>query len=338
MLLMSCTCSSQGAWSISSTLICVFGCGFLLVIGTVCVPFPVTTSDCSVYLGRTVLKSLTNDEPIISSRFRQSFEQNPVNFASKNYKSYLDPVDAYKPSDRHLQLYNNVVMDDATSTQENPFASQNSLDQNDVMAPSTSYARPNTSSHARPRLNIQDLPSHTAAVEAGLYPQHYRLSETTNESSSDHQRSGSTLPRNNSDVLQHTAQIEYDHSVAPLDVNAQRLNGFHGYNQDYSLQTPPIDEEEEISPRSSVNCSENSYNNGELSSFKVGSTTQLVPSSAHGGGAANNKSLRSLGKGSGNVSFVDNSPTNSMYSSMTSQVSADVTSQSNLTSSICTAF
>ena len=133
------------------------------------------------------------------------------------------------------------------------------------------------------------------------------------------------MPRNNSDVLQHTAQIEYDHSVAPLDVNAQRLNGFHGYNQDYSLQTPPIDEEDEISPRSSVNCSENSYNNGELSSFKVGSTTQLVPSSVHGTAGANNKSLRSLGKGSGNVSFVDNSPTNSMYSSMTSQVSADVT-------------
>ena len=223
-----------------------------------------------------------------------------MNFASKDYKSYLDPVDAYKPSSRHLQLYNGVVVDDATSTQENPFSSENSLDQNAVMAsPSASYAGQ--------RLHIQDLPSHTAAVEAGLYPQRYRLSDATVESSSD-RLSGSTLPRNNSEVTRHQAQIEYDNSVVPIDVHTPRINGFHGaVKQDY-LQ--PI--QDEISPRSSVH-SENSYNNGELSSFKVGSTTQLVPSAVP-------KSLRSLNKGSGNISFVDNSPTNSMYSSMTSQV------------------
>ena len=246
-----------------------------------------------------------------------------MNFSSKNYKSYLDPVTPnYKsPSDRHLQLYNGVTIDESTSTQENPFNSQHSLDDND--ASSSQY---DTSA----RSNIRDLPSHSAAVDAGLYPQRYPLDGATMGDSTADRNSGSTLPRNRGVALAHQAHIEYDTALSPMEVDAKRLNGFHGYsNQDNYANYAPHHgaargggggghPDMEGSPRSSVN-SEHSYNHGELTSFKVGSTTQLVPSS-HNIPQQQKSSKGSLSKGSGNISFVDNSPSNSMYSSLTSQV------------------
>ena len=64
--------------------------------------------------------------------FRQSFEKN-LNFASKDYKSYMDPATSadatsYKQTGgggRHLEIYDAVHLDDdddATQTAQNPFS------------------------------------------------------------------------------------------------------------------------------------------------------------------------------------------------------------------------
>lgn len=238
---------------------------------------------------------------------RRSFEQN-IDFSRKDYTSYLDPPKGltYKPNTRHhLDLYNTVggQDDDSTMPAENPFSStDSSLNQqhNSQMLDDSLYAH-----HSVPNVDFPtDSNGHVQIPPPQLYarPPHNTVSTVSTGSVSD-----SITPPNNN-IQPHSQHFGYERRI-PEQYGDDSIARYkeQNYPQDHITG--------DISPRSSMD-GDDPYNY-DMTSFKGGSTTRLVTA------PSKPKSATSSNKGSGNISFVDTvdvSPPQSIYSSMTSQV------------------
>ena len=263
---------------------------------------------------------------------RQSFEQSHIDFLSKKCTSYVKS--SLKPNQRHLALYNDVSIEDGTTVQENPFQAEDSLPR--------SMHHPPTGSEAQ-RSNVytvsvqgRDLPSHSAAVDAGLYPIKFPLEAVAiSRKYAEHEVDVHDAPTESSVETLTESVGGYPQFADDLNTNQRDCTTPPNfYSSEPTLLKPysatgsyvtsanvldlPSEQVGRASQCSSV-ISDNSYNNSELTSFRGGSTTQLVPTAGATTKAAQSVAPSSA-TGSGNMSFIETSPTTSMYSSRTSQV------------------
>ena len=175
--------------------------------------------------------------------------------------------------------------------------------------------------------HLGNLPSHSAAVDAGLYPLKFPINAVpvTRKLAPAAIEVHDVPTDSSAETLRETAGGHLPHFEDDFNSNSRGCaTPPNFYSSEPTLlkthanvlDLPPA-EHEHASKCSSV-LSDHSYNNSELTSFRGGSTTQLVPSA----GATSKLGLGSNVTGSSNMSFVEGSPNTSVYSSTTSQVGA----------------
>ena len=276
---------------------------------------------------------------------RTSF-QNSVDFNQRVTRSWTGPQkDVVKPSTQdRLDFYNSVAMnEDPTTTAENPFQQQSvNSSVTDLPPPPPPGEDFGNGLYAYHSVSDVDYPTDAKGNVILPTPQLYarpvkrlNIEGATNTYSSD----ASSMQDRMSPTMHHQHQVT-------MAANQKGFDSFNGYpsanqnafdselavNANYGMDDSTMNVRDN-SPRSSY--SDENYNQ-DLTSFKVGSTTQLVGTPAKSksrsgssiltrgsGNVLKDSGSLNLHKGTGNVSFVDTvdvSPPNSMYSSMTSQV------------------
>ena len=315
----------------------------------------------NIIIINTSYRSFGPDEFKISSQAhyclscRTSF-QNSIDFNQRVTRSWTDPhKDVVKPSNQQrLNFYNSVAMaDDPTTTAENPFQQSHDSSMSDLPPPPPPHVQDFGSGlYAYHSVSDVEYPTddkgNVIIASPVLYARPVKtvhLEGATNTYSSDNSsaldRMSPTLKDLSVEGLHHIPpppplaanQNRFDnvHHLPPANQNTFDSDlEVHGKYREHGVPMNVTDN----SPRSSY--SDENYNQ-DMTSFKVGSTTQLVgtpsKSKSRSGSSILYRGSTNLSKGSGslnlhkgngNISFVDTvdvSPPNSLYSSMTSQVS-----------------